>query len=62
MSQFQENLWADGMRERQTVFYRTLTAETSGTTTSLQQLKKNKKTKTKTKTKKPQKTKPLFSN
>ena len=38
MSQSQENLWADGRRDRQTVFYRTLPAETRGTTTSLQQL------------------------
>ena len=37
MSQSQENLWADGRRDRQTVFY-TLPAETRGTTTSLQQL------------------------
>ena len=36
-SQSQENLWADGRRDRQTVFY-TLPAETRGTTTSLQQL------------------------
>ena len=38
MSQSQENLWADGRRVRQTVFYRTLPTETRGTTTSLQQL------------------------
>ena len=38
MSQSQENLWADGRRDRQTVFYGTLPAETSGTTTSVQQL------------------------
>ena len=38
MSQSQENLWADGRRDRQTVFYRTLPAETRGTTTSLQQV------------------------
>ena len=38
MSQSQENLWAHRRRERQAVFYRTLPAETRGTTTSLQQL------------------------
>ena len=38
MSQSQENLWADGRRDRQTVFYGTLPGKTSGTTTSLQQL------------------------
>ena len=38
MSQYQENLWADGRRDRQTVFCRTLPAETRDTTTSLQQL------------------------
>ena len=38
MSQSQENLWADGRKVRQTVFYRTLPTETRGTTTSLQQL------------------------
>ena len=38
MSQSQENLWADGMRDRQTILYRTLPAETRGTSTSLQQL------------------------
>ena len=38
MSPCQENLWADGRRDRQTVFYRTFPAETRGTTTSLQQL------------------------
>ena len=38
MSQSQENLWADGRRDRQTVFYRTFTANTRGTTTSLQQV------------------------
>ena len=38
MSQSQENVWADGRRDRQTVFYRTLPAETRGTTTSLQQV------------------------
>ena len=38
MRQSQENLWADGKRGRQTVFYRTLPAETTGTTTSLQEL------------------------
>ena len=38
MSQYQENLWADGTRDRQTVFYRNLPAKTRGTTTSLQQL------------------------
>ena len=36
MSQSQENLQADGRRDRQTVFYRTLPAETRVTTTSLQ--------------------------
>ena len=38
MSESQENLWEDGRRGRQIVFYRTLAAETRGTTTSLQQL------------------------
>ena len=38
MSQSQENLWAHARRGRQTVFYRTLPAKTSGTTNSLQQL------------------------
>ena len=38
MSQSQENLWVDERRGRQIVFYRTLPAETRGTTTSLQQL------------------------
>ena len=38
MSQSQENLWADGRRDRQTIFYITLPAKTRGTTTSLQQL------------------------
>ena len=38
MSQSQENLWADGKRDRQIVFYRALPARTRGTTTSLQQL------------------------
>ena len=38
MSQSQENLWADGRRDRQTIFYMTLSAETRGTATSLQQL------------------------
>ena len=38
MSQSQENLWTDGRRDRQTVFYRVLPAETRGTTTSLQQV------------------------
>ena len=38
MSQSQENLWADGKRDRQTRFYMTLPAETRGTTTSFQQL------------------------
>ena len=38
MSQSQENLWADGRKDRQTVFYRTFTASTRGTTTSLQQV------------------------
>ena len=32
MSQYQENLWADGTRDRQTVFYKTLPAESRGTT------------------------------
>ena len=36
MSQSQENLWADGKKDRQTIFYRTLPAETRGTTTSFQ--------------------------
>ena len=38
MGQSQENLWADGRRGRQTVFYRTLSAETRGAITSLQQV------------------------
>ena len=38
MSQSQENLWGDGRRDRQTIFYMTLPAETRATTTSLQQL------------------------
>ena len=38
MSQSQENLWADGRRDRQTIFYRTLPAEARGTTTFLQQV------------------------
>ena len=38
MSQSQENLWADGRRDRQTIFYMTLPSENRGTTTSLQQL------------------------
>ena len=38
MSQSQENLWVDERRGRQIVFYRTLPAETRGTTTSLQQV------------------------
>ena len=38
MSQFQENLWADGRRDRQTVFYRTLLTNTKSATISLQQL------------------------
>ena len=38
MSQSQENLRADGRRDRQTVFHRTLPAKTRGTTTSLQQV------------------------
>ena len=38
MSQSQENLWADAKRDRQTVFYRTLPAETRVTTISLQQV------------------------
>ena len=38
MSQSQENLRADGRRGRQTVFYRTLPAETRGITTSLEQV------------------------
>ena len=38
MSQSQENLWAGGRTDRQTEFYRTLPAETMGTTTSLQQV------------------------
>ena len=38
MSKSQENLWTDGRRDRQTVFYRTLLAKTSGTATSIQQL------------------------
>ena len=38
MSQSQENLWADGRRDRLSVFYRTLPAKIRGTTTSLQQV------------------------
>ena len=38
MSQSQENLQADGRRDRQTLFYRTLPAEARDTTTSLQQM------------------------
>ena len=38
MSPSQKNLWADGRRDRQTVFYKTLPTETRGTTTSLKQL------------------------
>ena len=38
MSQSQENVRADGGRDRQTIFYMTLPAETMGTTTCLQQL------------------------
>ena len=38
MSQSQENVWADGRRGRQIVFYMTLPAETRGTTTSRQQV------------------------
>ena len=38
MSQSQENLLADGRRDTQTIFYRTLPAETRGTTTSLLQV------------------------
>ena len=38
MSQSQENLWADGRRDRQTIFYMTLSAEFRGTTTSLHEL------------------------
>ena len=38
MSQSQENLWVDERRGRQIVFYRTLPAETRGTTTSFQQV------------------------
>ena len=38
MSQSQENLWADGRTDRQTVFYRALPAKIRGRTTSLQQL------------------------
>ena len=38
MSQSQENVWADGTRDRQNIFYRTLPAEIRGTATSLQQV------------------------
>ena len=38
MSQSQGSLWADGRRDRQTIFYMNLPAATRGTTTSLQQL------------------------
>ena len=38
MSQSQENVRADGRSDRETVFYRTLPAETRGTATSLQQV------------------------
>ena len=38
MRQSQENLWADGRRDKQTVFYGALPAETSGTTICLQEL------------------------
>ena len=38
MSQSQGNLWADGRKDRQTIFYMTLPTKTRGTTTSLQQL------------------------
>ena len=38
MRQSQENLWTDGRRGRQIVFYMTLPAKTRGTTTSLQQV------------------------
>ena len=38
MSQSQENLRADGRRDKQTLFYRTLPAEASDPTTSLQQV------------------------
>ena len=38
MSQSQENFRADGRRDRQTVFDRTIPADTRGTATSLQQL------------------------
>ena len=38
MNQSQENLWADGRRDKQTLSFRTLPAKTRGRTTSLQQL------------------------
>ena len=38
MNESQENLWADGRRDRKTVFYRTIPAETRGATASLQQV------------------------
>ena len=38
MSQSQENLRADGRRNRQTLFYRTLTAEARDPTTFFQQV------------------------
>ena len=38
MSQSQENLWADGRRDIQTVFYRILPTETRVTRTSLQKV------------------------
>ena len=38
MSQSQENVRVDGRSDRETVFYRTLPAETRGTATSLQQV------------------------
>ena len=42
MSQSQENLWTDGRtdrkRDRQTLFYRTLPADSGGPTTCLQQV------------------------
>ena len=38
MSQTQENLWADGRMDGQTLFYRTLPIEAGGPTSSLQQV------------------------
>ena len=38
MSQSQENLWADGRRDKQTLFHRTLPAKARDPTTSLLQV------------------------